>query len=68
MCEVLVGKQRTQQRIATIIPRGVWWDLKAEVLTSDITQRPNSETRSTLLRVTPFNLQIGKESSITIRL
>ena len=40
-----------------MIPRGVHWDLKAEVWTSDITQRPNSETSSTPLRVTPFNLQ-----------
>ena len=40
-----------------MIPRGVHWDLKAEVWTSDITQRPNSETSSTSLRVTLFNLQ-----------
>ena len=40
-----------------MIPRGVHWDLKAEVWTSDITQRPNRETNSTPLRVTPFNLQ-----------
>ena len=31
VCEILVGKQRTQQRTATIIPVCVQWDLKVEV-------------------------------------
>ena len=31
--------------------------MKAEVWKNDITQRPNSETSSTPLRVTPFKLQ-----------